>query len=88
VLVFGLIHGLGFSNYLKSLLGASSKIVSELFSFNIGLEIGQLSIVGLWVFLAGMLVKFGLNRKSIVFATSCLIIGIATNIAVNRFMAL
>jgi len=44
-LVFGLIHGLGFSNYLKSLLGRSTNIVAELFSFNLGLEAGQLVIV-------------------------------------------
>ena len=43
--LFGLIHGLGFSNYLKSLLGRHSNIILELFSFNVGLEAGQLIIV-------------------------------------------
>jgi len=42
---FGLIHGMGFSTYLRSLLGQSSEIVSELFAFNVGLELGQLLIV-------------------------------------------
>ncbi len=42
---FGLIHGLGFSNALKSLLGKSSKIVTELLAFNLGLEVGQIIIV-------------------------------------------
>ena len=42
---FGLIHGLGFSNYLKSLLGAESDIIVPLLSFNIGLEVGQIIIV-------------------------------------------
>ncbi|MFN4085556.1 MAG: HupE/UreJ family protein [Spirosomataceae bacterium] len=42
---FGLIHGMGFSTYLRSLLGKSSQIVNELLAFNIGLEIGQLLIV-------------------------------------------
>lgn len=45
VSVFGLIHGLGFSNYLQSLLGKSSSLAMCLFSFNLGLEIGQLLIV-------------------------------------------
>jgi hypothetical protein len=45
--VFGLIHGLGFSNYLRSLLGRESDIVPPLLAFNIGLELGQLVIVGL-----------------------------------------
>ncbi len=44
---FGLIHGMGFSNYLQSLLGKEESIVVPLLSFNIGLEIGQLLIVGL-----------------------------------------
>ncbi|MFC2086658.1 HupE/UreJ family protein [Bacteroidota bacterium] len=37
---FGLIHGLGFSNYLIQLLGEESNIVLPLFSFNIGIEAG------------------------------------------------
>ncbi|MGI9137815.1 MAG: HupE/UreJ family protein [Sediminibacterium sp.] len=46
-LVFGLIHGLGFSNYLKSLLGQEESIIGPLFSFNLGLELGQLLIVSI-----------------------------------------
>jgi len=42
---FGLIHGLGFSNYLRSLLGMEKGILGPLFSFNIGIELGQLIIV-------------------------------------------
>jgi hydrogenase/urease accessory protein HupE len=44
-LIFGLIHGLGFSNYLRSLLGKEASIFRPLLAFNIGLEIGQLAIV-------------------------------------------
>jgi hypothetical protein len=43
--VFGLIHGMGFSNYLRSLLGKGSDIITQLLAFNMGLEIGQLIIV-------------------------------------------
>ncbi|MFT7031911.1 MAG: hypothetical protein ACJA2S_000407 [Cyclobacteriaceae bacterium] len=42
---FGLIHGMGFSNYLKSMLGRNSDLITQLFSFNLGLEIGQIIIV-------------------------------------------
>jgi len=42
---FGLIHGLGFSNYLRMLLGGEESILLPLFSFNVGLEVGQLIIV-------------------------------------------
>ena len=43
--VFGLIHGLGFSSFLRSLLGGEESIVGPLFAFNVGLEVGQLFIV-------------------------------------------
>ena len=42
-LVFGLIHGMGFSNYLRSLLG--DELLIPLFSFNVGIEVGQLLVV-------------------------------------------
>ncbi|GAB3891224.1 HupE/UreJ family protein [Spirosoma agri] len=51
-LAFGLIHGMGFSNYLRSLLGREATIVKPLLAFNIGLEIGQLVIVSLIMGLA------------------------------------
>jgi len=44
-LFFGLIHGMGFSNYLRSLLGKDESIIMQLFAFNVGLEVGQLLIV-------------------------------------------
>lgn len=42
---FGLIHGLGFSTFLRSVLGGEDSIVLPLFAFNVGLEIGQIAIV-------------------------------------------
>lgn len=44
-LVFGLIHGMGFSNFLSALLGGTDEIFIPLLSFNIGLELGQILIV-------------------------------------------
>lgn len=41
---FGLIHGMGFSNFLRAILGRD-RIVSQLFAFNIGLELGQIAVV-------------------------------------------
>jgi hypothetical protein len=40
---FGLIHGMGFSNFLRSMLG--DELLLPLFAFNVGLEVGQLIIV-------------------------------------------
>lgn len=53
---FGLIHGLGFSNFLQTILGREENLFSPLLAFNIGLEFGQIMIVALlmaitWIFL-------------------------------------
>lgn len=42
---FGLIHGLGFSNYFRALLGKEENIIQFLLPFNIGVEVGQIIIV-------------------------------------------
>jgi hypothetical protein len=44
-MVFGFIHGMGFSNFFRGLHPESSNIVTELLAFNIGIEIGQILIV-------------------------------------------
>ncbi len=49
---FGLIHGMGFSNYLKSVLDADESLVWLLFAFNVGLELGQLMIVAIILVIA------------------------------------
>ncbi len=46
-LCFGIIHGMGFSNYLQVLLGSENSIVAPLLAFNVGLEVGQLMIVAI-----------------------------------------
>lgn len=46
-LFFGFIHGMGFSNYFKALLGKEAEIILPLFAFNLGVEIGQVCIVAL-----------------------------------------
>jgi hypothetical protein len=51
VLLFGLIHGLGFSNFLKETLVQNESIFTPLLAFNLGLEIGQLLIVLLFLLL-------------------------------------
>jgi hypothetical protein len=66
---FGLIHGLGFSFYLRSLLGMEHSIVLPLFAFNVGIELGQLIIVSVVLTLTFILVnmlKFARREWSLV----------------------
>ncbi len=44
-LVFGLVHGLGFSNYLLTLLSGSESVLVPMLAFNLGIEVGQIGIV-------------------------------------------
>lgn len=55
---FGLIHGLGFSNYLTALLGQAESITLPLLAFNVGLEIGQLAIVAATLLISFVLISF------------------------------
>ena len=41
--VFGLVHGAGFANYLRSLF--VERITVPLFGFNVGIELGQLAVL-------------------------------------------
>jgi hypothetical protein len=52
-----LIHGLGFSNYLRGLLGSEENLVKPLFGFNLGIEIGQLIVVSIIILLTYLVVN-------------------------------
>lgn len=54
--LFGLIHGFGFSFFLKE-LGLGNQVLPALAFFNVGVEVGQLIIVALAVPLIGLLFK-------------------------------
>jgi hypothetical protein len=45
VFLFGLAHGFGFSNILREMELSRSHLALSLFSFNLGVELGQLSFV-------------------------------------------
>ena len=59
---FGIIHGMGFAGVLKEMLGNSTAVLFPLFSFNIGIETGQILIVGL-ILLLMQLFKFILRLQ-------------------------
>ncbi len=85
-LFFGLIHGMGFSNYLKSLMGKSENIIAELFAFNIGLEAGQLLIVSAVLLVSYIfVVLFRVKRAWWVMIVSILIALMALQICIDRF---
>lgn len=88
-LFFGLIHGMGFSNYLNSLLGKSTNILAELFAFNIGLEFGQILIVTGTLILSFFLISvLKVKQWDWTFFLSSAIFGISFVMAAERFPGL
>lgn len=84
-LFFGLIHGLGFSNYLRSLLGSEQSIAAPLFAFNIGLELGQLVIVFLVLLVSFVATGiFAATRRDWTFFLSAAVFGISLVMALER----
>lgn len=85
-LFFGLIHGLGFSNYLRGLLGSESNILKPLFSFNLGIEAGQI-IIASFIILLGWLVISLLRapRRDWILLLSGAAIGISLVLMIERF---
>lgn len=75
---FGLIHGLGFSNYLKSILGRDHSIITQLLAFNLGLELGQIIVVAIFLGASFILIDlFGVNRRDWKMVISSAVAGIA-----------
>lgn len=84
-LFFGLIHGMGFSNYLKSMLGSQANIVQPLLAFNLGLEFGQILIVLVILLIAQLIVQVaGVNRREWTKFVSAAIFGIAFMMCLDR----
>ncbi len=86
-LFFGLIHGLGFSTYLKSLLGKEESIIGPLFTFNLGLELGQLLIVSLILIISFIFVSvLKVKRVRYLQIGSGIAIAFALNMVLDRIL--
>ena len=84
-LFFGLIHGLGFSSLLKSMLGKDQSIAVQLLSFNLGLEVGQLIIVAAILVISFVFANFfRINRKLYLLFVSGGIAALALEMAIDR----
>jgi ABC-type antimicrobial peptide transport system permease subunit len=85
-LFFGLIHGLGFSFLLKSLLGSEENLVPPLFAFNLGLEAGQLLIVAIVLLLSAVAtVLIHIRETDKNFFVSSAVFGVAVMLVLERF---
>ncbi|MEO6611495.1 MAG: HupE/UreJ family protein [Chitinophagaceae bacterium] len=85
VFLFGLIHGLGFASALSSLGLPQNSYLASLIMFNVGVELGQLTVILLAFFLLG---KWFANKswyhRYMVIPLSLLIAGIALFWVIQR----
>ena len=88
-LFFGLIHGLGFSFYLKSLLGVQQNIAPALLAFNLGLEIGQILIVMAILVISFIFVTLlKAPRRDFILIVSGGILALSLQMAIERYFHL
>jgi len=88
-LFFGLIHGLGFSFYLKSLLGIQQNVVPALLAFNFGLEIGQILIVMAILVISFIFVTLlKASRRDFILIVSGGILALSLQMAIERYFQL
>ncbi len=84
-LVFGLVHGFGFANVLREFGLPREALGWSLFSFNVGVEIGQLAIVLLVAALLEAIRRQSATlRQRVVFAGSIVVIAAGTYWFVER----
>ena len=88
-LFFGLIHGMGFSSYFRSLMGQEESVVKPLFAFNLGIETGQLMIVGVILLLSFVFLQWlRVDKKDWTLVISGATAGIAFILMLETFEAL
>jgi hypothetical protein len=82
--VFGLVHGMGFSNYLRHILAKEDSLFMPLVGFNIGLEAGQLLIVAVALLLNWLIVeKMRASLRDWILVVSAAVAGIALVLSVE-----
>lgn len=85
-LFFGLIHGLAFAKTLKFILAEDQSFWTAWISFSVGLELGQILVVLLILLLAQLVVGIiKLNRHYWVIIISVVVLGLALEIAIDRW---
>lgn len=85
-LVFGLIHGMGFSTLLKSMLGKNANVVAELLFFNLGIEVGQIIIVAALMLAVFALTRvFKIKQYGLILVASGALLALSLELVVDRF---
>ena len=84
-LFFGLIHGLGFANSIRMMLASDQSLGWGLLGFNTGLEVGQIVVVLLILFLGKLLLDLvKIPQRIYIFVVSLAVFIWAGKMAIER----
>lgn len=84
-LFFGLIHGLGFSNYFRAMIGREEDKLLPLAEFALGIELAQVTVV-LLILIIGYLLQnvLKVNKRDWILVTSSIVIGFSIQMMLER----
>ncbi len=84
-LLFGFIHGMGFANSVRIMLAEDQSMAVGLLGFNIGLELGQIVLVAIILFITEILTHFlNVPKRFLVLGLSFLALLFALKMAFER----
>lgn len=87
-LFFGLVHGLAFANTLRMILASDQSFAFSMFSFSVGLELGQIGIVLVILLLSYLCLRIlKIERRHWVIFLSAAVFALALEMAVQRLPA-
>lgn len=84
---FGLIHGLGFSGFLRSVLGAEENLLLPLVAFNVGLEVAQLVVLTVLLAVGALVMRLRFPPAAWAYVISGAAAGIGLVLLVERLGA-
>jgi len=88
-LFFGLIHGMGFANYIRFMMAQDQSLGWSLFGFNVGLEVGQIVVVLALLVIAHLIVTMlKVNRREWVIFLSAIVFGLSLKMVIERISLL
>lgn len=84
-LIFGCIHGLGFSNYFKMMIGKEEDKLFPLLEFALGIEVSQIIIV-FGVLITGNILQyfFNVTKRDWILVCSSIVIGFSLQMMFDR----
>jgi hypothetical protein len=86
VFTFGLLHGMGFAGVLQGLGLPRGSFVPALLAFNVGVEVGQLTVIALAALLVGPFRDRPWYRARVVVPASCVIAAVGAYWSITRLL--